>query len=187
MKSTALICSVIVAFAMVTVANAQTTSLVTFTVGTDFDGQFFNGPGDPLNETGTFAFNPGDVITGYSFDVVSTTADPAQASWGNEQDFTFGSTADPTAVTFTASATGAPVFGEANSSGGVIGITPITLTDGLLAYELSESFDDDPGLDGIWEVGSTVSFEVTSTAIPEPASLGLLSLMGIAAVSRRRR
>jgi len=72
------------------------------------------------------------------------------------------------------------------SSGGVIkladaGIPDILLPDGILRLEFHETFDDVANaIDGYWRSGS-----LTIQAIPEPASMLLLALGGLALIRRR--
>jgi hypothetical protein len=112
------------------------------------------------------------------------------ASWGSEQDFSFGDDLSAPLV-LTPSGTGAPVTGEANSGSVLfsdLGIANIIVTDGVLEYELSESFDDVADeIDGIWEAGSSVTFVVAKSTIPEPTTAGFLALAGVVAMARRRR
>lgn len=170
----------------VSVVNADQ---ITFTVGTDFNGEFWDGPGSPFNETGNFFIAPDAVVTGLGWDVVTTSFG---ASWGSEQVFGFGN--DFVEINLTASATAAPVAGEANSSGGILNFADFAIpdivldADGLLFFELSETFDDAPGqIDGVWEAGSTITFEFTSDAIPEPTAATALMLSGLAVLVRRKR
>jgi len=168
------------------VANANADQ-VTFTVGTDFNGEFWDATGAAVNETGDFFIAPDAIVTGIGWDVVTTSFG---ASFGSEQVIGFGN--DFAEITLTPSGSG-PITGEVNSSPVVFfadfAIPDIVLdSDGLLFYELFETFDDAPGaIDGIWEAGSTITFEFTADAIPEPTAATALLLSGLIAVSRRRR
>lgn len=161
---------------------------ITFTVGTDFDGEFWDGQGSALNETGDFFIAPDAVVTGLGWDVVTTSFG---ASFGSEQIFGFGN--DVIEINLTASGAG-PITGEPNSSGGILNFADFAIpdivldADGLLFYELFETFDDAPGaIDGVWEAGSTITFEFTADAIPEPTAATALMLSGLAVLVRRRR
>lgn len=79
------------------------------------------------------------------------------------------------------------------SSGGIIQFSSIPLNnmalngDNILRLEFFESYDDVPGTrDGFWHQGGTLDLQFEATAVPEPASMAVLSL-GAAALLRRRR
>lgn len=76
----------------------------------------------------------------------------------------------------------------AYSSGGIIDLVGLglefTATGGIITMELFESFDDGAvAPDGFWLTPSTLTFEF----VPEPASLTLLSILGVALMGLRRR
>ncbi|MCB9838638.1 MAG: hypothetical protein H6813_04800 [Phycisphaeraceae bacterium] len=64
-----------------------------------------------------------------------------------------------------------------------VGIPDIALPDGVLRLEFFESFDDGPGVEGIWKSGFLA---IQVAEVPAPGAAALLGLGGLA-MSRRRR
>ena len=60
-------------------------------------------------------------------------------------------------------------------------IPDIELPDGILRMEFFESFDDEPGVEGLWKSG-TLNIQV----VPTPGAAALLGLGGLALTRRRR-
>lgn len=163
---------------------AQSGNTFTF----DVSGIFSNdGFGAAINEVYFIQIGASNTVTGIGWDVVLTADSP---SWLSEMrvdltdsDISAGLSLSPGAGVNTPGT-------QAFSSGGVLNLADFDLefdvgSDGLLRLEFWEFFVDYPGdYDGIWESGT-----LTITAIPEPATYGLmaLGLLGVAAAARRRR
>jgi hypothetical protein len=163
---------------------AQSGNTFTF----DVSGILSNdGFGAAINEVFFLDVGANNTITGIGWDVVLSADSP---SWLSEM------RVDLTDSAITAGLSLAPGIGvdtpgtQAFSSGGVLNLADFDLEfdvgpDGQLRLEFWEFFVDYPGdFDGIWQSGT-----LTITAIPEPATYGLmaLGLLGVAAAARRRR
>ena len=174
---------------------------------------FVDGIGDPDNSThavdlAALSASLGPiVITDVGWDV---TIDPIGASWYSESSFALTSDTDPSGVQ---PITLAPGTGEdfANdgsphnyNSGGLVNLIAaigenIVATDGIINIELFESFDDVADeADANLLAGSSITFgfrdaltftEHTAVVkwVPEPASMTLLGLAGLALFGMRRR
>jgi hypothetical protein len=71
-----------------------------------------------------------------------------------------------------------------------IGIDNIVITNGILSLRFFEWFDDasvDP--DGLWLAGSSLTFRLNATPVPEPASLAMIvcGLVGVGGYGFARR
>lgn len=124
-------------------------------------------------------------MIGIGWDVTIATVG---ASWLNEARTYFDDTINPdgTGLFVTpGSAVGAPGT-QAFSSGGILyladyGIAPIPLPNGLIRMEFYESYEDYANaIDANWLSGS-----YTIVYTPEPGSLALLALGGLALIRRR--
>lgn len=157
------------------------------TFSADLSGrQSWDLEGSPNNETFSVVVGGSDTtVTAVAWDTIFSSFG---ASWGSEA--TIGMDFDGDGLNdlfITPSDTSAPVMNEAQSSGGFINLldaigSNLIAVGGTIDIELFETFDDVSGAaDGIWEQGSSVSFQV-----PAPGAAALLGMGGLVA-SRRRR
>ena len=143
--------------------------------------------GDPTVNFVTFIqLAPFAEVTGVAYTVALEAYAP---SWLSELQVVFTDSAVTTGVIVNPGSgvdnAGAASFSD---SGSLVpdGLNFFVGADGLLRVEFAEEFDDpEVAIDGKWVSGS-VSFEVS--AVPEPATYGLmaLGLLGVVSAARRR-
>lgn len=143
------------------------------------------GISNPANHVVTLNLGAGASVTGLSWNVVITALG---TSWQSEARVVLTpSNGDLAQGISLAPGAGVNTPGEgAFASTGVLkfgdnGLPNIFLPDGILRMEFFESYDDGPGVDGIWKSGNLgIQF------IPAPSAVALLGLGGLAAARRRR-
>jgi hypothetical protein len=143
--------------------------------------------GNAQNVIGTLSIGAGQAVTGIGWDV-SLRADAP--SWLSEMGIRFFGAGGVFVDLFPATETREPGTGSFASSG-IVDLGPLGLSfqvgaDGLLRFELFESFDDlANAADGAWQSG-TVTVRVSE--VPEPLSFALfgLGLFGIGVSLRNR-
>ncbi len=161
-------------------------------VPVDLTGVVFNGgEGEAGNvilsvDIGAAVGTPGSAtMNGVGWDFVLEAFSP---SWLSEATIGFsgdGGASNP--IFLTASGTGAPGV-EAVSSGGIVkladaGIPDLPLAGGILTMEFFDTFDD-----GIRPQAEVLSGGlVIQAAVPEPTSIALLGISGLALLALRRR
>ncbi|MBL0922335.1 MAG: hypothetical protein IBJ10_09440 [Phycisphaerales bacterium] len=142
-----------------------------------------------LYDIGAFIGNAGGTVTMTSigWDV---TGEALGASWQSEMRFYFDDNVAPdlTGLFLRPLSANAPGVGS-NASGGQIDLTDnaipnIVLPNGILRLELFESFDDGPGVDGIWRSGFL--YVGIQEVVPTPGATALFGLAGLAGLRRRR-
>ncbi len=153
-------------------------------------------PGAPINEVYTWNIGAGNAVNGLGWDVVLTAFG---FSWRNEirvlvtdstglGGFNLGPGTDATP--------GGPT--NYNSGGAILKLANyaipnvVALGDGLIRFEFFESYDDVANaFEGLWNSGflfvQTTGPVTNPLVFPTPASAGLLGLVGITMLGRKRR
>ncbi|MEM7230261.1 MAG: hypothetical protein AAF432_15755 [Planctomycetota bacterium] len=133
----------------------------------------------------------GATITGVGWDVTVATNG---GSWQSELTFAITDSLGDSLGVFLSPGAGSSTPGTGTfSSGGIIklvdaALPDIEITDGIIAIEMYEAFDDPSGTDNGATLDSitngTLFLQIETTDLPAP---GGLALLGLAACSRRRR
>lgn len=138
----------------------------------------------------------GASMNGVGWDTVLTTVG---LSWGSEATMGFSGDAAFNEVYLNVSSTGAPVAGQASSSGGVIKLADVLIPDinasnGDVNIEFFETFDDVAGAaDATFDSGTvTIQYTGGGPAVPTVTQWGLivttvLLFAGVVYVSMRRK
>ncbi len=149
----------------------------------------YDAPGSAQNTVLTFNLGANALVTGLGWDVNVTAFSP---SWLSEMTVSFLDSSQTAGVNLNVGS-GDNSSGTASySSGGILALADYGLEfnvgpDGILRVEFFEGYTDGLNPDGIWNSGAlTVQ---TASAVPEPATYGLmaLGLLGIAGAVRRRK
>lgn len=172
--------------AQATSTSAMTTTLYNFDVAAIFS---FDGFGDPQNERGQINVGAGARVTGIGWNVTLFADSP---SWLEEMAVGFFD-GNGDFVLQLRPGVGDDFPGTASySSGGIIDLIGLGLdfsvgANGLLNFEFFETFDDFANdWDGRWERGA-LTIQTTTTAVPEPTTLGMMALGLLMIAARRQR
>lgn len=145
--------------------------------------------GSPNNDVLNIDLGPSSTVTGIGWDLLLFTFGN---SWAEDVTIGLGSTSQPNLVTLSAFGGVPEALGGVSRSSPIVVFADIPLADivldadGLFRIEIADTFGDFPPgeAEAVFSDGSSLT--VQFTPIPEPATLALLGLSGLALLRGRR-